>query len=310
MTTAASAISPDGVWCCPTNLPWAGASPWCSTTLTKGTFQSFIGCDLETEFSAIAFGPRATQSFSFAQGLEVVGPGGTLETHFSTVTANTIKVVVSAKGVFLMGQTMAKEIDEGRVTANSASVPLPATSITAPTASAVLPNTNQPISTTSGDDSPSSTPSKEVPIGAIVGGVIGGLILAGLLYFILSRRRKTQQNSQPTTTVVVHHEDNNNPYNDDYKKAELDASARDPRSELEGTRVSTYGAGIYNQKAELEGTRGMNDVSAYVKNKVELEARHIHVAELEAIPYSVPTKEETPQSPTVKHEWSPTHRLG
>ncbi|KAI2775829.1 hypothetical protein F4815DRAFT_449941 [Daldinia loculata] len=282
MTTAASAISPDGVWCCPTNLPW-GLSPWCSTTLTKGSFESFIGCDLATQFSGITFGPGATQVFSLMHSMQ---QGGS-ETQFHTVTANTITVVVSATGVFLMGQTMAM--------ANNTE------SVTMPTSSEVKP-IEIPTAAAEGDDSSSSTSSSSVLIGVIVGCVVGVGILAGLAYFILlrrQRRHKTQQDGRSTSINGANHDHN---LCDDYRKAELDASVEATRSELEGTLGISHGAGIYIQKPELEGTRGMSNAggAVYVKNKAELEARPNQVSELEAIPCSVSRKKEAPPSPTIK----------
>ncbi|KAI0130806.1 hypothetical protein F4814DRAFT_444946 [Daldinia grandis] len=263
MTTAASGVSPDGVWCCPTDLPWAGTPPWCSTTLTRGSFDSSFACGLSTQSFSIIFGPNATQVFSLDSGRRLY-----------TAAANTITVVASARGVFLMGQTMA--------TASSTE--------------------SVPIHISEDDDSSSSTLSNSVPIGVIIGCVVGVCILTGLVYFILPRRRQRHQmrrDGRCTTVNGAHHD--HNPHNDD-REAGPDVSVGATRSELEGTLGTSYGAGIYIQKPELEGTQGMSNVgdAVYVKNKAELEARPNQVAELEAIPGPVSRKKEAPPSSTIK----------
>ncbi|KAI0852039.1 hypothetical protein F5Y00DRAFT_228476 [Daldinia vernicosa] len=184
-----------------------------------------------------------------------------------------------------MGQTMAM--------ANSTE------SVAIPTSSEVKPITI-PTAGAEGGNSPSSTLSNSVLIGAIIGCVVGVGILAGIVYFILSRRRrhhKTQQDDRSTTINGAHHDHN---LYDGYRKAELDASVGATRSELEGTLVISHGAGIHIQKPELEGTQRMSVArgAVYIKHKAELEAWPNQVAELEAIPCSASRKNEASTSPT------------
>ncbi|KAI0843515.1 hypothetical protein F5Y06DRAFT_302663 [Hypoxylon sp. FL0890] len=78
MTTAASAVSPDGVWCCPTGLTWAENAPLCATTLTQGTLTvttSAAGVFLEGQTLRFI---STTATFT--------DTGSTANTHASTIS--------------------------------------------------------------------------------------------------------------------------------------------------------------------------------------------------------------------------------
>ncbi|KAI1471234.1 uncharacterized protein F4812DRAFT_170992 [Daldinia caldariorum] len=289
MTTAASAISPDGVWCCPTGLTWAASPPWCKGKVEASYFvSSQYGCAVDN--LAVTFGGSDahanSQNFTFVAHLDHetgVGIG------YSTVTlqARDIVVTAQAKGIFLEGQTM--------------------------TPTTTVPNNNnvntEAISPPSGSNViTEKVISRSVSIPGIVCGVLGACILLGVVYVLgRRRRRRGRQAAQGDDDSAGASGDFSGTVDaeglsDGYRKAELDASAQATRSELEGPVERNYGAGIYVQKPELEGTRAERHAegAVYVRNKAELEGRLREIAELEAIPWSARRKAQTlPPSPTI-----------
>ncbi|OTB16296.1 hypothetical protein K445DRAFT_21933 [Daldinia sp. EC12] len=282
MTTAASAISPAGVWCCPMGLTWASSPPWCWNKVDTGTFHSGDPC--YGTHSIITFGSSGlfvSSSAYMVADEETSASGGAnwMQTSL-TIQLNAAVFTAQAKGIFLEGQSITPT----------------ATTLSTKIGAGTIPS--------SVDDAPTNSPSRSILIAAVVGGVLGACILVGLGYALWRRKRSrgaVQDNNLIDTGANVNGTDPGGMPHDDYRKAELDTPAQATRSELEGSTELNYGAGIYVRKPELEGTQGESHTegSVYVKNKAELEA-HMRAAELEAIPWSVRKEEKTlPPSPTI-----------
>ncbi|KAI1373820.1 hypothetical protein F4677DRAFT_448115 [Hypoxylon crocopeplum] len=295
MSTAASAISPDGVWCCPTGLSWAADPPWCSATLTKGTvISTAANCntpDATIAFGAAAVGTQVVTTNTFSQ-LPAARGYTSLALSFA---ASDIVLTARAQGIFLAGQTIAEA--SSRIGTADTSLDSGSTTTTG-TGDGDTPATTA-VSSIGGDgaatssyktgginDAPQGPDSvlKSTVIGAAVGGVLGAAVLAGLcVFFWWWRRRNTRRkgagdDSQSASRHIDGHAHGGS------GKAELDGVVR---NELEGTLGESRGAGIYVKKPELEGTPGGDgDGGVYVRKKAELDARTREVAELEAIPWS------------------------
>ncbi|KAI1801418.1 hypothetical protein F4811DRAFT_574109 [Daldinia bambusicola] len=293
MTTAASAISPAGVWCCPSGLQWAGTSPWCKTRVDASHFISIEpGCiydGVSVTFGGSGSSANNSQPF-------VVGEYLTAQDTYSyaVLQPNNVVFTAQAKGVFLEGQTMA------------------------PTTT--MPDNNISTEAIPSDDGNTTTDrvaSHSTSIPGVVCGVFGAYILLGAVYVLWRQRRRRRRRISEagqgddfrgagedfSGAVVV----NVGELSDGHRKAELDALAQATRFELEGplpvsVPEPSHGAGIYVQKPELEGTRGERHAAGavYVKNKAELEGRLREVAELEATPLSARKKDQAlPPSPTI-----------
>ncbi|KAI1781211.1 hypothetical protein F4818DRAFT_398360 [Hypoxylon cercidicola] len=254
MMTAASAISPDGVWCCPTGLTWAANAPWCTTRLTEGVFIS-PARDCNTAGPTITFGAAAgTETFV----TDSLNDGSYVSIMLA---ASEIVVTAMAVGIFLAGQTMAATAASTNPVAAESSNRQSSTGITGATAR------------------------------GIVGGVVAGIGL--LLFFAFwwrkrSRQKRERINGQAGSVEEVHYAPDQS---HSFEKPELDASASATRNELEGSlgKSRDGGAGIYVRKPELEGTPGTSgaDGTVYVLSKAELEAsQKTVIAELEAISVS------------------------
>ncbi|KAI1418050.1 hypothetical protein F5Y13DRAFT_184564 [Hypoxylon sp. FL1857] len=284
MTTAASAISPDGVWCCPTGLSWVGRPPSCIGTLTQGVFvlsaYTSAGCGT---YSTITFGHDDITQFLLTTTQDAAA-------HVSgSLPASKIVLTATATGVFLWGQT------KGDADTNATTI------------------TSQSLAISSGfsQQNPSgrvasNALSLAVLIGSIVGSVLGALMLVGLgysIYFLHRQVVKKKRLNNAPSYVGGRHRTHKHPRNG-FEKPELDAGIETTRSELEGHSVErmSNGAGIFVQKPELEGTPGTSDAQGdvYVKTKAELEASLHEVSELEAISWSATTRERQilPRSPT------------
>ncbi|KAI1361186.1 hypothetical protein F5Y08DRAFT_27281 [Xylaria arbuscula] len=143
-----------------------------------------------------------------------------------------------------------------------------------------------------------------VEIGAIVGGVIGFVLLALAAILLLRyRRRRLRQRHQTIDSPPTNSEATIQQYY--LKKHFPELPVVEMAAELEGTQVEDHGpgAGIYVWKPELEGTAGMpGTVGVYVRKKSELEARYDGT--FTGSPYPVHeigsrTTEAAPESPIV-----------
>ncbi|KAI1481319.1 hypothetical protein F4774DRAFT_408035 [Daldinia eschscholtzii] len=284
MTTAASAISPAGVWCCPMGLTWASSPPWCQNRIYTGTMYSEVFvCGYSPIITLFGGSGSSVSSSAYIVVDDKVtsfnGGAEWMQTSFA-IQVNAVVFTAQAKGVFLEGQSIT------------------------PTATTLSTKIGAQIIPSSGDDAPTNSSSRSVPIAAVVGGVLGACILVGLGYVLWRRKRsrRAAPDDDPIDTgASVNRTDPSERPHDDYRKVELDASTQATRSELEGSVEPNHGAGIYVRKPELEGTRGESHTegSVYVENKAELEA-HMRAAELEAIPWSARREEQTlPPSPTI-----------
>ncbi|KAI1392731.1 uncharacterized protein F4822DRAFT_441581 [Hypoxylon trugodes] len=210
--TAASAISPDGVWCCPTGFSFNRDSQNCQATLTGGPAVTSDSCDTLSTFS---FGPSVTSDMTVSFD----------STSSSIFPLDNVQVSVSAGGIFLLGQTWAN--DPSKATA------------TTPAASPPPGNENE------------SPPSTKAVIGASVGGTIGGILLLGLgaLLIMRYRRRRVGRVQEAEAAPKPHDGPEDYPlYKPEldgslaspmmYTKQELDANAT--RSELEGPSTHNH----------------------------------------------------------------------
>ncbi|OTA57155.1 hypothetical protein K449DRAFT_437431 [Hypoxylon sp. EC38] len=266
MTTAASAISPDGVWCCPTGLSWVGRPPLCSATLSQGTF--IVSNDECSSYSTIVFGRSDITQFltTASPNIAPFAP--------ATLPASNIAVTAVALGIFLWGQTMEE------AAANTAPTTLESGAITSGSLQQNL-----------GEGETSQSPRSNILIGSIVGSVVGALTLIGLVYYALwHRKRARQKRLNGTAADADGSQQSREHMRNGYEKPELDAGIATTRSELEGPPVErrASGAGIYVEKPELQGTQGTSSAQrcVYVKKKAELEAPLQEPSELEAIPWS------------------------
>ncbi|KAI1406927.1 hypothetical protein F5Y13DRAFT_176122 [Hypoxylon sp. FL1857] len=216
-STAASALSPDGVWCCPTGFSFDRGFQACQATLTEGTAVSVgTGCSI---LSTIPFGPGQTNSL-------VVGSLGA--TGSNTVPASQLTIQASAQGIFLLGQSLSTQ-----------------SSATSPSSSSTL-ESNSPTRT--GSDGDPSTVSTKTAIGASIGSAMMAVVLFSLGFYLIRRHRKRklgaakgeegQDPPAPGAGDDDHHGavkpelEGSNADPAQFKKAELDPEAT--RSELEG----------------------------------------------------------------------------
>ncbi|KAI3320087.1 hypothetical protein HD806DRAFT_246669 [Xylariaceae sp. AK1471] len=277
MTTAASAISPNGVWCCPTGLTWASLSPLCQNTITRGTFlRTPQGSDCLATANTFAFGPDAQQFFTWT--IKTLASdenpfGGTPSVYATTIVTSfrldSAVVTVSGTGIFLAGQTF--PISTSMTPENTLS-----------TASPPVPGD------TGGSDEPavmaSHGPSMTVKISMGVGISFGSVVVIGLLVYLLIRRHRKKKTHKMVEKAPVnkasYEEHTGKPELEGSKayvyvdKAELDPTAT--RSELPGAVGESYGDGIYLVKPELEGTIGTEENRGmFVRKKSELEAASV-----------------------------------
>ncbi|XXG96969.1 Checkpoint protein hus1 [Hypoxylon texense] len=278
MTTAASAISPDGVWCCPSGLTWASSAPLCATTLTEGVFisptQGTEHCNTAgVTFTLGAAGGTQVIVTSSLSSLSTLSDGRPTAYIDITIAVSTMVLTAFGEGIFLAGQTMAREAAPTGlvtlVTGGNSTHSSPTNS-----ASTSIPAGNGQSGSLQQEPSSSSNITGIVA-GIIVGGIVAGTGLGLLLISWRKRSRRDRDLAHGRTKSVEVHCARD--YLHGTGKAELDASAGATRNELEGSSVENRdsGAGIYVQKPELEGTPGTSGVGGdvYVLSKAELEAR-------------------------------------
>ncbi|OTA91710.1 hypothetical protein M434DRAFT_12914 [Hypoxylon sp. CO27-5] len=285
MTTAASALSPDGVWCCPTGLSWAGEPPLCSATLSQGTF--IVSNDECSSYSTIVFGRSDVTQFltTASPNIAPYAP--------ATLPASNIAVTAVARGIFLWGQTMEEAAANTATTLESGTM-TPGSAVSASGSLQQNPDEGET----------SQSPRSNILIGSIVGSVVGALTLIGLVYYALWHRKRARQKRLNSTPADADGSQQSHEHvRNGYGKPELDAGIETTRSELEGPPVErrASGAGIYVQKSELQGTQGTSSAQGcvYVKKKAELEAPLQEPAELEAIPWSTARRESQTLSSTL-----------
>ncbi|KAI0837467.1 hypothetical protein F5Y06DRAFT_270496 [Hypoxylon sp. FL0890] len=157
-STAASALSPDGVWCCPTGFAFDREFQACQATLTEGTAVSVgSGCSI---LSTIPFGPTVTNSL-------VVGSLGA--TGSNAVPASQLTIQASAQGIFLLGQRSSNE---------SSSSSTSSSSILESSSPAVL------------SEGVRTTITVRTAIVASVGSAVVAVLLFALGFFLIRRHRK------------------------------------------------------------------------------------------------------------------------
>ncbi|KAL7623924.1 hypothetical protein AAE478_005481 [Parahypoxylon ruwenzoriense] len=321
MTTAASAISPDGVWCCPSSLTWAADPPWCTATLTRGTFMS-SGLDCATAPVTVAFGDAAGPDDFFTTATDsMVAAAHTLVPL--SFPARDITLTARATAIFLAGQTLSATTAATTASTEGGG----GERSSAPTSTSTWGADGRDSSVGEGEggggggdarpteQSPSSGgsssdgPSRSAIVGASVGGTLGAILLLlglGSLFFFYVRRKRRRGNrdEEGSETSGSRRHLFFSPFFS--QKAELDAGPGATRSELEGSLAAAAagffdGPGLYVRKPELEGTLGAEGqgqgqggeggkgrAAVYVKMKAELEGRGrrpwTEVSELEATP--------------------------
>ncbi|KAH9993916.1 hypothetical protein F4779DRAFT_608409 [Xylariaceae sp. FL0662B] len=287
MSTAASAISLNGVWCCPTGLTWGSISPLCMMTLTEGTFISSGGCDGPD--STLTFGPGRSDMMEveiFTTGYRFAPPGSAEFFTSVTLPLSSIVMTAIATAIFLAGQTSAIETLTGS-----------GPSSTTVSGESALPS-NELTQEANGR---SDSVVMRIRIGAAVGSTLGALLLACVAFYLFRRRRAKRQrgliqDSSPSNDY--HTEDGQKPELEGSKprmytnKAELDPSAT--RAELEGGLLAPQGDGINIRKPELEGTPGADGVKGLYVKKSELEAPSLRTAAVPAIGAGISELETTP----------------
>ncbi|KAI1089917.1 hypothetical protein F5B19DRAFT_504380 [Rostrohypoxylon terebratum] len=113
-STAASALDPDGVWCCPMGFGFNRNLQYCEGELTEGVAVSIsANCDI---LSTIPFGPSLTN-------LMTVASMGGVGSHIVPVSELTI--TASAMGVFLLGQTSGGGPSQPSITSMPPMPPMP-----------------------------------------------------------------------------------------------------------------------------------------------------------------------------------------
>ncbi|KAI8623024.1 hypothetical protein F5Y19DRAFT_482154 [Xylariaceae sp. FL1651] len=306
MTTAGSAISPDGFWCCPTGLQltWVSTAHLCQNTLTQGKFLLTNGCNIDSD-TTFPFGGGEVQILPTevrTTGYQYAPRGVDIFPTTASVTLEITIATVLATPIFLGGQklTTTTPITSG-ISSSAGTAPVPGPS---------------------GDGNsinPQHTLSDSAKVGIALGSTLAVAFSFALVLFLIRRRRKgkTPERETKSSTTQANHEDYvEKPELEGSKacvytgKAELDPTTT--RSELEGAPGKSYGDGIYLQKPELEGTMGTaRNRGMYVRTKPELEAVskpypaivsgfQLDTAELEAIPVSHPRGETS----STQNQWA------
>ncbi|OTB04215.1 hypothetical protein M426DRAFT_321064 [Hypoxylon sp. CI-4A] len=330
MTTAASGVSPHGVWCCPTGLTWAAAASACTGTITEGVFMSSPAHCSES-YDVYTFGPgssRNTQGFV----TEYTTPGTGTPSAATLQPASDIALTVQASGVFLQGQTMptptpssAVDLSMEEVIHNQATVihhpelVRRATPTTYPTIAPVSPGAIG---------------------GAIAGGVLGTAVLVGFGFIIRKKTRERVRAAREAAAAEAAKTGSTNGNANGSASANgsrrnsrtrIRASIRtikttptptititeddQPQQQQETQQMQTQylypdlesgdesaGSGTVTPKSEKDGLGGGGGggvgvgerggvPGAYVRRKAELEARLGVIPELEALPWSAMREE-------------------
>ncbi|KAI1209152.1 uncharacterized protein F4807DRAFT_427372 [Annulohypoxylon truncatum] len=249
-STAASALDPDGVWCCPSGYSFNRDIQYCQGTFTEGVAVSVApNCSI---LSSIPFGPGRTNLMNVAS----LGGVGS-----NTIPASDLTVTARAQGIFLLGQTLSSGPNQPSETSTSAPPPSEIT--------------NSSIST-------------KAAIGASIGGTITIILLLSLGFFLIRRHRKRRRIAELKAAddpdpPVPGEEDNVG----SVRKPELEGTDTNParfqKNELDANATRSELLGDTNGSRELDGNATRSELQCPTSSELELQAKEVP-QELETVP--------------------------
>ncbi|KAI1448629.1 hypothetical protein F5Y02DRAFT_414632 [Annulohypoxylon stygium] len=242
-STAASALDPDGVWCCPMGFGFNRDIQYCQGTLTEGVAVSVsANCEI---LSSIPFGPNRTNLMTVAS-LGAVGS--------NIVPASDLTITATAMGIFLLGQTLGGGPSQPSITSTtSASTPSPL----GPPPEAMAITTR-------------------AAVGASIGGTIALVLLLSLGFFLIRRHRKRRRIGE---LKAVDDQDPPVPGGgdnvDSTRKPELEGSDANParfqKNELDANATRSELLGDTNDSRELDGSATRSELQCPTRSELELQ---------------------------------------
>ncbi|KAI1459505.1 hypothetical protein F4805DRAFT_473047 [Annulohypoxylon moriforme] len=252
-STAATALAPDGVWCCPNGFGFNRDIQYCEGTFTEGTAVSVAAnCEI---LSTIPFGPDQTNLMTVA----LLGGGGS-----NTVPASQLTITATAQGIFLQGQTLESGPSQSSPTSTT-SIVTPSVLIPPPP-----PGTYSSIST-------------KAAVGASIGGTIAIVLLLSLGFFLIRRHRKRRRISEQDELKEVDDQDPPVPGEGDNvdgtRKPELEGSNANPalfrKNELDANATRSELLGDTDASRELDGNATRSELQCPTSSELELQGEEV-----------------------------------